>query len=218
MMVALSFEDCPRGVRFPLPRSLNVRHALREVGENAAVFSDEAHVAGDLALLERLRAALRSAPRTNGRQRFRSGGEVHSIAVPDWAALSRRRPAVGVGFFGQARADVDHEPISHMEDEIVERATALDGLLVYHNALLEPGRWANLVVFESVSAVDALRGDAVHEAAVALTPVHYASLRLHRGGLPDGALGIAPFALERTLFFEFSEVPRRFVRAAGTSA
>ena len=125
--------------------------------------------------------ALRSAPRTNGQQRIRRGGEVHRIAVPDWAALARDRSAVGVGFFGQARADVDHEPIVVMEDEIVERAASLDGLLAYHNALLEPGRWANLVVFASVSAVDALRGDAVHEAAIALTPVHYASLRLHRG-------------------------------------
>ena len=179
------------------------------------VFDDDVHVDDDLSLLERLRVALRSAPRANGRQRLRRGGEVHRIAVPDWSALSRDRPAVGVGFFGQARADIDHEPIVVMEDEIVERAASLDGLLVYHNALLEPGRWANLVVFASVSAVESLRGDAIHEAAVALTPKHYASLRLHRGVLPGGALGAAPFALERTLFFDFSqESPRRFVRAA----
>jgi hypothetical protein len=179
-----------------------------------AVFSDDARVKDDLTLLERLRAALRSAPRTNGQQRLRRGGEVHRIAVPDWSALARDRPAVGVGFFGQARTDVDHEPIVVLEDEIVERAASLDGLLAYHNALLEPGRWANLVVFASVSAVDSLRGDAVHEAAIALTPVHYTSLRLHRGALADGALGTAPFALERTLFFDFSaQPPRRFARA-----
>ncbi len=182
------------------------------------MFADAAHVEDDLTLLERLRVALRAAPRINGQQRLRSGGEMHRIAVPDWVALSQGRAAVGVGFFGQARADVDHAPISLMEDEIVERAASLDGLLVYHNALLEAGRWANLVAFESVSAVDALRGDAVHEAAVTLTPVHYASLRLHRGVLADGVLGLAPFALERTLFFDFSEVPRRFVRTAERSA
>ncbi len=180
-----------------------------------AVFSDDARVKDDLTLLERLRAALRAAPRTNGQQRLRKGGELHRIAVPDWNALASDRPAVGVGFFGQARPDVDHEPIAVLEDQIVERAASLDGLLAYHNALLEPGRWANLVVFASVSAVDALRGDPVHDAAVALTPVHYASLRLHRGALADGALGAAPLALERTLFLDFShEPPRRFVRAA----
>jgi hypothetical protein len=49
--------------------------------------------------------------------------------------------------------------------------------------------------------------------------MHYASLRLHRGVLADGALGTAPFKLERTVFFDFSqEPPRRFVRAAGPSA
>jgi hypothetical protein len=181
------------------------------------VFADQERVEEDLMLLERLRAALRSAPRANGRQRLRRGGEVHRIAVPDWSALSSDRPAVGVGFFGQARPDVDHGPISAMEDEIVERAASLDGLLAYHNALLEPGRWANLVVFASVSAVDSLRGDALHEAAIGRTPVHYASLRLHRGLLAGGALGAAPFALERTLFFDFShDPPRRFVRVAGS--
>lgn len=180
------------------------------------MFDEPARVDEDLTLLERLRAALRSAPRTNGEQRLRRGGEIHRIAVPDWQALANTRPATGVGFFGQARADVDHEPVAAMEDEIVRRAASLDGLLAYHNALLEPGRWANLVVFASPPAVGSLRGDAVHEAAVALTPAHYASLRLHRGALAGGALGDVPFALERTLFLDFSrEPPGRWVRTAG---
>lgn len=185
----------------------------------SAVFDEPARVGDDLALLERLRAALRSAPRTNGEQRLQRGAELHRIAVPDWGALANTRPATGVGFFGQARAEVDHEPIAIMEDEIVGRAASLDGLLAYHNALLEPGRWANLVVFAQANAVGSLRGDAVHEAAVALTPAHYGSLRLHRGALADGALGAAPFALERTIFLDFSEEPpRRWVRAAGSAS
>ena len=138
--------------------------------------------------------------------------------MPDWDALERTRPAVGVGFFGQARPDVDHEPIALLEDAIVARAGALGGLLAYHNALLEPGRWANLVVFAAADAVGGLRGDELHEAAVARTPAHYASLRLHRGALADGALGAAPFRLERTLFLDFSEdPPRRSVRTSGSS-
>jgi hypothetical protein len=182
------------------------------------VFDHPARVTEDLELLERLRAALRTAPRRDGEQRFRRGGEQHRVAVPDWGALAGTLPAVGVGFFGQARADVDHDRIAVLEDEIVARAGTVGGLLAYHNALLEPGRWANLVVFASADAVGGLRGDEVHQGAVALTPVHYSSLRLHRGVLDDGALGAAPFALERTLFLDFSEdPPKRSVRTSGSS-
>ncbi|HET6175044.1 MAG TPA: hypothetical protein VFD90_20750 [Gaiellales bacterium] len=171
------------------------------------MFDDPACVSEDLELLERLRGALRSAPRIAGEQRLRRGEEQHRIVVPDWPALERARPAAGVGFFGQARAGVDHGPIAVLEDEIVGRAGALEGLLAYHNALLEPGRWANLVVFASAAGVSGLRGDAVHEAAVSRTPAHYESLRLHRGALAEGALGAAPFSLERTLLLDFSRVP-----------
>jgi hypothetical protein len=181
--------------------------------ENRRVFDEPARVSEDLELLERLRAALCTAPRRNGQQRFRRGAEQHRIAVPDWDALEQARPAAGVGFFGQARADVDHEPIALLEDAIVARAAGVAGLLAYHNALLEPGRWANLVVFASSHELTGLRGDELHEAAVALAPAHYASLRLHRGALPAGALGDRPFRLERTLFLDFSEhPPRRVVR------
>src|SRR5262245_48652501 len=103
--------------------------------ENASVFDDPVRTRDDLALLERLRAALREAPRTAGEQRLARGGELHSIVVPDWEALERTRPAAGVGFFGQARADVDHEPLAPLEDAVVELAAAGGGLLAYHNAL-----------------------------------------------------------------------------------
>ena len=183
------------------------------------MFDDPANVQDDLELLERLRATLRSAPRTPGEQRLHVGeAQQHRIVVPDWEALVSTRPAAGVGFFGQTRPGADHGPLSLLEDEIVGRAGELDGLLAYHNALLEPGRWANLVVFADPAAVGGLREDAVHETAVALTPAGYASLRLHRGALADGALGEAPFALERTLFLDFGETPpRRFVRTSGSS-
>jgi hypothetical protein len=50
---------------------------------------------------------------------------------------------------------------------------------------------------------------------VALTPLHYGSLRLDRGVLADGALGAARFALERRLFLDFSqEPPGRWVRTS----
>jgi hypothetical protein len=187
--------------------------------ENDGVFDDPAHVEEDIELLERLRATLRSAPRTAGEQRLHIGeAQQHRIVVPDWDALSSARPAAGVGFFGQTRPGADHGPLALLEDEIVGRAGELDGLLAYHNALLDPGRWANFVVFADAAAVGGLHGDAVHEAAVSLTPAAYASLRLHRGVLADGALGRAPFALERTLFLDFDESPpRRWVRTSGSS-
>ena len=183
------------------------------------MFDDPAHVEEDIALLERLRATLRSAPRMVGEQRLHPGdGQQHRIVVPDWEALSSARPVAGVGFFGQTRPGADHGPLALLEDEIVGRAGELEGLLAYHNALLEPGRWANLVIFADPAAVGGLRGDAVHETAVSLTPAGYASLRLHRGVLAEGALGEDAFALERTLFLDFDESPpRRWVRTSGSS-
>jgi hypothetical protein len=180
--------------------------------ENDGMLDDPASVAGDIALLERLRGVLRSAPREAGEQHLRCAGELHRIAVPDWSALAHAAPAVGVGFFGQARQGVDHAPLALLEDAIVGRAGELPGLLAYHNALLAPGRWANLVVFADADAIAVLRGDALHDDAVARTAAHYRALRLHRGALPGGALGAAPFAHERTLFFDFdAEPPRRWM-------
>jgi hypothetical protein len=172
----------------------------------------------DLRLLERLRAALRAAPRVAGEQRLALGGERHRIAVPDWDALASGRPAAAVGFFGQARGDVDHGPLEPLEDEVVALAAAGGGLLAYHNAELEPGRWANLVVFADRAAAAAVGAGAAHAEAVARTPRHYRSLRLHRGELPAGALGAAPFALRETLLLDFAAVPpRRAVRTSGSS-
>jgi hypothetical protein len=206
----------------PLVRDTSAGGALHPKNpatrENGRVFDEPARVAEDIALLERLRSGLRAAPRIAGEQRIALGDELHRIVVPDWGALAAGRPVVGVGFFGQAREGVDHEPIALLEDEIVGRATALDGLLAYHNARLESARWANLVVFAEPAAVGGLRFDAMHETAVALTAAHYASLRLHRGDLADGALGAARYALERTLFIDFDETPpRRWVRTSGSS-
>jgi hypothetical protein len=179
------------------------------------VLDDPERIAEDIALLERLRGVLRTAPRTPGEQHLRLGVQQHRIAVPDWSALARARQVVGIGFFGQARQGVDHGPIAVLEDDIVGRAGALPGLLAYHNALLEPGRWANLVVFEDPAAAGGLRDDGLHDDAVARTPAHYCSLRLHRGVLADGALGAAPFTLERTLCLDFDQVPpRRWIRNA----
>ncbi|HEY3613008.1 MAG TPA: hypothetical protein VGK92_04850 [Gaiellales bacterium] len=131
----------------------------------------------------------------------------HHVVVPDWRALADVRPAAMVGFFGQARDDVDHAAIIALEHDIVGRAAAFPGLLAYHNAQLESGRWGNLVVFRAAFGTAQVTVDPVHAEAVARTPVHYRSLRLHRGVLADGCLGEAPPLLHETLYLDFGEQP-----------
>ena len=173
------------------------------------VFCDPAHTPRDVAVLALLRAAMQRA--AGGRRapelRFADAVGVHHLAVPDWEALAARRPDAVVGFFGQARAGVDHAPIIAIEKDIVARAAEVPGLLAYHNARLADDRWGNLVVFDSPSATGALAGDPQHAAAVARTPEHYDSLRLHRGALADGALGEAPITVGETLYLDFAETP-----------
>lgn len=119
-----------------------------------------------------------------------------------------------VGFFGQARADVDHAVIGAFEQDIVGRAATFRGLLAYHNARLASGRWANLVVFRSHAGTAEVTSDPIHASAVARTPHHYRSLRLHRGAFAEGCLGGAAAVIRETLYLDFGETPAwRAVRA-----
>ena len=160
-------------------------------------------------MLALLRTALQGA--AGGRRapelRFADAIGVHHLAVPDWKALEVRRPVAAVGFFGQARPGVDHAPIIAIEEDIVARAAQVPGLLAYHNARLADDRWGNLVVFDTPAATGALTGDPQHASAVARTPEHYDSLRLHRGALADGALGEAAIMVDETLYLDFAESP-----------
>jgi hypothetical protein len=115
--------------------------------------------------------------------------------IPDRAALSRRRAAVG-GLFGQARADVDHAPISPWKTT-VERAasTACWSTTTRCSRPAAGPTW-----WRSRASRPWIRGDAVHEAAVALTPVHYA--RSPAAACWLTACWDRPFAPERTLLFD----------------
>lgn len=172
-------------------------------------FSDPALTDADCATLGALRATLRRAAEGPRGDVLRFADEVadHHIVIPDWAALESVRPAALVGFFGQARSDVDHAAIGAFELDIVGRAATFPGLLAYHNARLASGHWANLVVFRSTAATAGVTGDAIHASAVALTPRHYRSLRLHRGVLADGCLGEAEGVVRETLYLDFGETP-----------
>lgn len=182
-------------------------HAEEHVAGRA--FSDPGHTPRDGATLTLLRTALKGA--ASGRRaselRFADAIGVHHLAVPDWEALEQRRSVAIVGFFGQARPEVDHAPIMEIEGDIVARAAEIPGLLAYHNARLADDRWGNLVVFDSPEATGALAEDPRHASAVARTPEHYASLRLHRGGIADGPLGEAPIVIGETLYLDFADTP-----------
>jgi hypothetical protein len=172
-------------------------------------FCDPVHTRDDGAILARLRRSLAEAARgpRAAELRFADTAGVHHLVVPDWDALAERRPIAIVGFFGQARPEVDHAPIIALEEAIVARASELPGLIAYHNARLSDDRWGNLVAFASPADTAVLAGDDQHADAVASTPRHYASLRLHRGGLADGCLGPAGVAIRETLALDFAQVP-----------
>lgn len=181
-------------------------------GDGARPFTDPALADGDLAVLARLHAALvERSDRDGGDGRWTDGaGGRHWLVVPDWAALRACAPAVGVGFFGQA-LDVDHSPISGVEAEMMERLERYPGLLAYlnveHPQADGTSQWGNLVVFADRAAADALNADGLHRAAVERSPLHYASLRLHRLDLPDGGVGPTPPRLVESLLFDFRDDP-----------
>lgn len=177
-------------------------------GDSARPFTEPTKSSEDLDLLAKLRRSLAGRARS-GEEVSRWVGDDGSerwLQVRDWDQLRDTVPAVGVGFFGQVR-DVDHDPINVIEAELMERGELHPGLLAYYNVLFPWQQWGNLVVFNDRAAVEQLNEDPVHLTAVARTPAHYHSLRLHRVALPDGAAGHADPQLEETLLFDFSTEP-----------
>src|SRR6476659_6750235 len=51
------------------------------------------------------------------------------IRIPDLDALLVAGELTTVGFFGQTRDDVDHDPIHHLEEEIVDTLELVPGVL-----------------------------------------------------------------------------------------
>jgi hypothetical protein len=133
-----------------------------------------------------------------------AAGSAHWLVVPDWERLAQAAPATAIGFFGQARLDVDHAPIVALEHELLAQAETIAGLLAYHNVRFADGQWGNLVVFARADDPAGLRADIRHAQAVARTPRHYRSLRLHVGTLDTGALGEQEPRLARTLYLDFA--------------
>jgi hypothetical protein len=173
-------------------------------------FADPRHLAADTAVLEEMRRALRARMVESGvgAEWRDTAGDEHLLVVPDAPRLVATRPALVIGFFGQARADVDHAPIVDLERSLLRRAAGHRGLLAYHNVRFAAARqWGNLVVFEDHDAPGELAEDDEHRAAIELAAVHYHSLRLHRFDAPAGALGSAPLRWVRTTCLDFADDP-----------
>jgi hypothetical protein len=183
-------------------------------------FTEPARSAADLATVATIRASLiRRIGSGLGGGTWSDDGETHWLVVPSVAALTAPAPAVGVGFFGQARDEVDHTPILDFEQDLLARAADLPGLLAYLNVQLRTGQWGNLVVFAGPDDPSRLHGDATHLQAVSRTPAHYRSVRLHRLRFPDGPLSPTPPIHESTLLLDFSQTPawRALREGAGTA-
>lgn len=178
--------------------------------------TDPEHTIRDTEVLESIRDALRRHVSGGGRGgAWRDPtGDGNLLVIPDVEALTVRAPAVAVGFFGQARADVDHSPITRLEHALLTRADAFGGLLAYYNVhFAAREQWGNLVVFDAPDAPGLMAGDEEHRQAIRLTPAHYHSLRLHRFVLAEGALGAAPLEWVRTTYLDFeADPPWRGVR------
>lgn len=172
-------------------------------------------------MLDRLRAhvgrvgsRLQNGPR---RDVFADDDGKHLIVLPHPGLVSASGELTAVGFFGQARADVDHTPILDLEDALVQDMPSNLGLVAYYNVRWWHNGWGNLVLFLDDEAKDGWGSDQRHREAVELSPRHYHSIRLHNGMLPGGLVGHDAIDLVRTKYLDFDRPWRavRHLRAGG---
>jgi hypothetical protein len=175
-------------------------------------FTAVGHGERDLAVMNRMLARLRrhvaeidvsDGPRDD---RFVDDAE-HMIVLPDPSIVSSSDDLVAVGFFGQARADVDHRPIVELEERLVRRMPGTTGLVAYYNVHWPTRGWGNLVLFAGEAAKDGWGHDDLHHDAIERSARHYHSIRLHNGIVAGGLLGGRPVRLVRTKYLDFSTVP-----------
>jgi hypothetical protein len=129
------------------------------------------------------------------------------IRVPDQAALLAAPELTTVGFFGQPRDDVDHDPIHELEAAIVETLENVPGVLSYFNLEVAQGRFGNLVLCAAPDVPVRWHAHEVHRLAVALAPSHYHSARLHNGTVRSRLDGDAELVVLRTRYYDFDSDP-----------
>jgi hypothetical protein len=161
-------------------------------------------------MLERLRAL---APRWATESRSflvrepDAEGFRHWIRVPDCQALVSADRFTVVGVFGQARDDVEHRPIHELEAGIVDTLETITGVLCYYDVALPTGGYGNLILCATPDAPTQVHGNALHRRAVAITPRHYHSVRLHTGLVPGRLFSDAELVIERTHYYDYDVDP-----------
>ena len=125
------------------------------------------------------------------------------IRVPDLPRLLAAPELATVGFFGVARAEVDHTRIHDLETQVVDTLEMTPGVLCYFDLELDDGRYGNLILLTDEAAPAQLRSHGLHLRAVELTPLHYHSARLHYGRVASPLLGDAELVHVTTREFQF---------------
>jgi hypothetical protein len=136
-------------------------------------------------------------------------GHRQLLAVPDAAALLAAHDVTAVGFFGQLREDVDHSILFDLERRVTETFPVFAelGLLSYYDLGPEHGRYGNLILFWTPDVPDQWHANTAHQTAVATSPLHYDSIRLHKAVIPGPFLGEGALRIERTKYLDFSRTP-----------
>jgi hypothetical protein len=129
------------------------------------------------------------------------------VRVPDRAELFAAGELTTVGFFGQARAEIDHGPIHHLEEAIVDTLEDVPGVLSYFDLQLPHDRYGNLILCNSPDVPIRWHAHELHRRAVELAPRHYHSARLHNGVVRSPLLGDADLTVLFTRYYDFDSEP-----------
>jgi len=180
---------------------------------DARPFTDPANTEHDAAVMRDMLARMRtfargwleSPPAHPGVlvREIDAAGNRTWIRVPDRDALLAAGELTTVGFFGQARADVDHDPIHRLEEAIVDTLELVRGVLSYFDLALSHGVYGNLILCDGPDAPVRWHEHRIHAQAVELAPHHYHSARLHNGVVRSALLGDADLVVLRTRFYDF---------------
>lgn len=179
-------------------------------------FTNPEHSLADLAILEHMRARLRSAltepaaiaygapsagPRIESLAEH--GERPHRLVLAAPERLLSAHELTVVGFFGQRRGDADPAVMGDIDDQLIAELAARPYVLSYSSLELPDGNWANLVLLQHAAGMEHWRASPKHAYAVReLAPRFYASIRLHNGALLGG-LAAARITLLRTKYYDF---------------
>ena len=178
-------------------------------------FTDPRHTSQDaevmrtaLGELRQRAAAWKDEPRRRILQRDRDEhGLRHLIVVPDTKNLLEAERLTAVGFFGRARADVDHTVLFDLEDELVAAMNdyADVGLVTYYDVELPKSAYGNLVLFSTPDVPPEWAQNTIHRRAVEVSPAHYDYVRLHKGTIWGRLLDGCELTIDRTKYLDFGD-------------